>query len=104
MTIRWDPPQESEDYITLEYQIRDGIEGSELRTRSRRSRTSFTFSNLGTYIYYVYQMYVSRMNVLYMYVVAGVPYEVRVVAATNGGEGEENRLILFLKEQGNFTF
>ena len=51
VTIMWNPPQESEDYKTLEYLIRDGIEGSELSTRSRRSRTrtSFKFSNLGTY-------------------------------------------------------
>ena len=48
VTIIWDPPQESEDYETLGYQIRDGIEGSELRNRSRRPYTSFKFSNLGT--------------------------------------------------------
>ena len=38
----------------------------------------------------------------YMNVVAGVPYEVRVTAATNGGEGKERRLIFFLEELGKF--
>ena len=38
------------------------------------------------------------------YVVDGVPYEVRAVAATNGGEGEESRLVFFLKELGKFPF
>ena len=35
-----------------------------------------------------------------MNVVAGVPYEVRVVAFTNGGEGGESSLVFFLKELG----
>ena len=50
VTIMWNPPQESEDYKTLEYLIRDGIEGSELNTISRQphTRTNFTLSNLGT--------------------------------------------------------
>ena len=47
----WDSPKESEDYETLEYQIRDGIEGSELKTGCRRPRTSVTLSNLGRYKY-----------------------------------------------------
>ena len=51
MTIMWDSPQESEDYETLEYLIRDGIEGSKLKTGCRRPRTSVTLSNLGRYKY-----------------------------------------------------
>ena len=39
-----------------------------------------------------------------MYVVDGAPYEVRIVAATNGGEGEESRLIFFLKQLGKLLF
>ena len=49
VTISWNPPQESDDYKTLKYQIREGIEGSELKTRARRSRTSVTLSDLGMY-------------------------------------------------------
>ena len=53
VTILWEPPHKSEDYKTLEYLIRNGIEGSELRTRSRRpyTKTNVTLSNLGTYKY-----------------------------------------------------
>ena len=46
VTIRWNPPQESEDYETLKYQIRDGIEGSELNISSY-TRTNFTLKHLG---------------------------------------------------------
>ena len=97
----WNPPQESKDYKTLEYLIRNGIERSELSTRTRRpnTRTSFKFSKIGI-VRIISDVYVSRMNVLYMYVVAGVPYEVRVVAATNGGLGEESRVVFFLEELG----
>ena len=47
-------------------------------------------------------MYVCKYVCTYvcMNVVDGVPYEVRVVAATDGGEGEESRLIFFLEELG----
>ena len=47
-------------------------------------------------------MYVSMYICTYvcMNVGDGIPYEVRVVAATNGGEGEESSLVFFLKELG----